>query len=82
VDARPQGAVLVQRESVAHLGQADEHDGEQHPCVSLMIDQDVQMLEHVLLEQVRFVEQEDGVHALGAELVHVLVDGVKDRGSG
>ena len=42
------------------------------------------MVQHVLVEQVRLVEQEDRVHALFAELFDVRADGVEDacRGCG
>jgi hypothetical protein len=37
------------------------------------------VVEHVLVEEVGFVEEEDGVDACGAELVDVLADLVEDR---
>ena len=63
-------------------GQADEHEREQSARIPLVVRQDVQVLEHVLVKQVRLVEQEDRMHALGAEVLHVLVDRVEDGGRG
>nr|WP_323379136.1 hypothetical protein [Pyxidicoccus xibeiensis] len=40
------------------------------------------MVEHVLVEQVRLVEEEDGVDALATEVLHVAGHGVEDRGRG
>lgn len=35
--------------------------------IPFVVAQDVKVLEHVLVQEVRFVEQEDWMHALGAE---------------
>ncbi len=40
------------------------------------------MVEHVLMEQVRLVEEEDGVDALATEFLHVAGHGVEDSGGG
>jgi hypothetical protein len=44
----------------------------------------VQMVERVLVKQVRLVEEEDRVDALAAEVLDVVADGVEDgrRGGG
>jgi hypothetical protein len=82
VDARAERAILAQGEPVLELGQAHQHDREQRSGVPLVIGQDVQVLEDVLVQEVRFIEQEDRVDAFFAELLHVLVDGVEDCGRG
>jgi hypothetical protein len=37
----------------------------------------MEMVEGVLVKEVRLVEEEDGVEAIAAELLDVLADGVK-----
>lgn len=49
---RPKGAVLAQSHAVVHFGQADQDQAEQRPLVPLVVGQDVQVVEHVLVEQV------------------------------
>ena len=70
---------MAQRQSVSELRQADEDDGEEGFAVPVVVGEDVQVVEHVLVEQVGFVEEEDGVDASGAELVDVLADLVEAR---
>jgi hypothetical protein len=60
------------------FGQADEDDGEEGFAVPVVVGEDVQVVEHVLVKQVGFVEEEDGVDAGGAELVDVLADLVEE----
>jgi len=60
VDARPEGAVLGERELAPKLWKAHEDQRQQRFRVPLVVGEDVQMLEDVLMKQVRFVEQEDG----------------------
>lgn len=38
------------------------------------------MLEHVLVQEMSFIEKEDRMHTLGAKYLYVLVDGVEDSG--
>ena len=63
VDAALERAVLSKRESVAELWQADEDDREKRARVPAVVGEDVQMIEYVLVQQVRFIDEEDGVHA-------------------
>ena len=82
VDARVQAAVSPQRQAVAELGQADEHQREQRAAVPLVVEQDVQVVERVLVQQVRLVEQEDGVEVVAAEVLDVGADREEERGGG
>ena len=66
MDARVQRAIAAQREPLAQVGKADEHEREQRAAVPRVVEQDVQVVEGVLMEQVRLVDEEDGVDALGA----------------
>ena len=73
----------AERETVVELGQADEDEGQQRAAVPLVIEEDVQVVERVLVKEVRLVEEEDGVEALAAEIFDVGADGEEDgRGGG
>lgn len=82
VDARVERALVSTRQALSQLGQADEEQGQERAAVPLVVAQDVQVIEHVLVEQVRLVEQEDGVALLGGELLDVARDLVEDGGGG
>jgi hypothetical protein len=56
VDARVQRAIAAQREPLAKLGQTEEDGRQQSAAVPGVIGEDVQMVERVLVEQVRLVE--------------------------
>jgi hypothetical protein len=64
-------------EAVLELGEPHQHDGEQRASIPLVIGQDVQALEDVLVQEVRFIEQEDRVDPFFTELLDMLVDGVE-----
>src|SRR5262245_30752974 len=64
VQARVQRAIAPQRQPVAQLGEADEDQAEQSAAVPVVVEQDVEVLEGVLVQQMCFVEQEDGMDAL------------------
>jgi hypothetical protein len=75
-------AVAPEREPVVQLGQAHEHEGQQRAAVPLVVEQDVQVVEHVLVKQMSLVEEEDGVDTLAAEILDVRRDRKEDRGGG
>ena len=81
VDARPERAVAGEVHAVVHLGQPDEHERQEGARVPLVVGEDVQVIEHVLMQQVGLVEQEDRVDALLAQLLDVTADLV-EGGSG
>ena len=53
------------------LGEADEHEGEERAAVPLVIEQDMQVVEHVLVQEVGFVEEKDRVDAVASEILDV-----------
>ena len=69
IDAGVEGAVLSQLEAILELGEAHEDQGQQRATVPFVVQQDVQVVERVLVKQVRLVEQEDGMDALAAEVL-------------
>ena len=71
MDARVQRAIAAQREPLAQLGQPDEDEREQRAAVPGVVEQDVQVVERVLVQQVRLVEEEHGMDALGGALLDV-----------
>jgi len=81
VNTRVQGAIATEDEPVGKFWQADEDKGQERPAVPLVVQQDVQMVQHVLVEQVGLVEKEDRVNTLTAEIFDVSGDGEK-QGSG
>ena len=78
VEAGVERAVLAEGESVGELGESDEDQGQEGLGVPFVVEQDVKVVEGVLVQEVGFVEQEDGVGALGGEHLDVGGDGVKD----
>jgi len=82
VQARQERLVEAGGQAGLKLGEADEDDGEQGPAVPVVVEQDVEVAEHVGVEQVRLVEEEDGVDAAGGELMHVRGDSVEHGGRG
>jgi hypothetical protein len=84
MNARVEGAIAPSFELALELGQTDQDKRQERPAVPLVVEQDVQMVEHVLVEKVRFIEQENRVDALAPELLDVRADRVEDacRGGG
>jgi hypothetical protein len=83
VDSREERAIFAEGESVGEFGESDEDQGQQGLGVPFVVEQDVQVVEGVLVQEVGFVEEEDGVAAFGGEALDVGGDGVKDAcGSG
>jgi hypothetical protein len=80
MEARLEGAVAAELETVAQLGEADEDERQERAAVPLVIEQDVQMVERVLVQEVAFVEEEDGMDAVASEVLHVRRDRVEDGG--
>src|SRR5580700_1028538 len=86
VDARIERAVLAQAKAVLELGQADEDQRKQGAAVPRVVEQDVQVVEHVLVEQVGLVEEEDGMDVIAPEGLdvggHGEEEGCGRRGGG
>jgi len=82
VEAGVERAVAAQREPVAQLGEADEDEREECPAIPLAVEEDVEVVEGVLVEEMRFVEEEDGMRTFAAEVLNVGGDGVEDGGGG
>ena len=80
--ARVERAVATQREAVAELREADEHDREQRAAVPLVVEQDVEVVERVLVQEVGLVEEEDRMDALAGEFLDVGRDGVEEVAGG
>lgn len=74
---------MPEGQALAELGQSDEDEREQHATVPRVVEQEVEMIERVLVEEVRLVEQEHGVRALGGGLLDVLAERIEQAaGSG
>jgi len=82
VEAGEERAVLAEREAVGELWESDEDQGQEGLGVPFVVEEDVEVVEGVLVQEVGFVEEEDGVGALGGEHLDVGGDGVKDAGGG
>jgi hypothetical protein len=54
-----------------------DNSARQRPAIPFVVHEDMEMVEGVLVKEVRLVEEEDGVEAIAAELLDVLADGVK-----
>jgi hypothetical protein len=69
---------------ILELGEPDQDERQERTTVPLVVEQDVEVVEHVLVEEVPFVQQKDWVYALSPELFDVCTDGVEDacRGGG
>ncbi len=80
LDPRVERAVLAQLEPVLEVGEAHEDQRQQRAAIPFVIQEDVQVVERVLVKQVRLVEQEDRMDALSAEVLDVSADGVEDGG--
>jgi hypothetical protein len=80
--ARVERAVAAQGETIAELREADEHEGEESAAVPLVVEQDVEVVEGVLVQEVGFVEEEDGMDALAGELLDVRGHGVEKVAGG
>ena len=64
VEPRKQRLVCRVAEAVLEFGQADEDNREQSLRVPLVVEQDVKVAEHVLMQQVGLVQKQDGVDAV------------------
>lgn len=82
VDARVQRAIATQSEPLAQLGQADEDKREQRAAVPSVVEQDVQMVEGVLVQQVRLVEEEHRMDALGGAVLDMATERVEQAPRG
>ncbi len=65
VNAGEEGAVSAASEAGFELGESDEDEGQERFGVPLVIQEDVKMSEHVGVEQVSLVEEEDGMERCG-----------------
>ena len=82
VETGVERAVAAQGEAIVELGETDEDERQQRPAVPLVVEEDVEVVEGVLVQEVRLVEQEDRKDAIATELFDVGGDGVKDGGGG
>ena len=82
LDAREERALVPACETLAQLGQSDEQKRQEGAAVPLVVAEDMKVIEHVLMEQVGFVEQKDRMALLARELLDVLRDLVEDGGRG
>ena len=82
VDARVERAIAAQREALAKLGESDEDERQQCTTVPGIVKQDMQMVERVLVQQVRLVEEEHRVDALGGAVLDVAADRVERAARG
>jgi hypothetical protein len=82
MEAGEEGAIALQLETFIELGEADKHEREQSPGVPRVVEQDVEVIERVLVEQVRLVEDEDGMHTGLGQLLDVGADRIEDSGGG
>jgi putative transposase len=82
VEPRVQRPIPAHAEQVFQLGQAHEHEGKERLRVPLVVEEDVEVAQHLLVEQVRLIEEEDREDALLGQVLDVSRDGVEDRGSG
>ena len=82
VNPREQRAVRSSRQARLELREPDEYEGQQRLRVPLVIHQDVEVGEHVRVEQVRLVEEKDRVHFVAPQFVHVRFDGEEEIGRG
>src|SRR5689334_7141187 len=80
--ARVQRAIVTKGEPLAKLGETDEDDRQQRATVPGVIEQDVQVIERVLVEQVRLVDQEHRMDALLGALLDVAGDGIEQGAGG
>ena len=80
MDAGEQGAVRAAREVLLQLGETDEDEGQERFRVPLVVQEDVEMRHHVGVQQVSLVEEEDGVHLVAPEFLHVGLDGEEQVG--
>src|SRR5438445_4775698 len=82
MDAREERAIATEAEAIVKLGKGDEDEREQRATVPLVVEQDLEMVERVLVEEVRLVEEEDRMDALLGEVLDVGRDRVEDGGGG
>jgi hypothetical protein len=78
LDAREERALVPACETLAELGQSDEQNRQEGAAVPLVVAEDMKVIEHVLMEQVGFVEEKDRMALLARELLDVLRDLVED----
>ena len=63
------------REVSLQLGEPDEHQRQQRARVPLVVEQDVEVRQHVRVQQVRLVEEKDGVDFVPVLVGDVSLDG-------
>ena len=77
-----QRAIAPHRKPLVEIGQTHEDDREQGFAVPRVVEQDVEMVERVLVQQVRLVDEQDREGALSGEVLDVAGDGEKDIARG
>jgi hypothetical protein len=82
MDTRVKGAISSEPEPVLEVGKSDEDEGAEGLGVPLVIEKNVQVIERVLVEQMGFVDQEDGADALFGEVLDVSADGEEEISGG
>ena len=65
-----------------YVREADEDQRQERGAVPFVVGEDVQVVEDLLLHQMRFVEEESRVDPLGAQLSDMMGNFVKDSGGG
>lgn len=82
MEARVEGAITAQGETIAKLGEDDEDEREERAAVPVVVEQDMEVVEGVLVQEVGLVEEEDGMDALAGELLDVGRHGVEEVAGG
>jgi hypothetical protein len=80
VEARVERAIAAHLAEVVELREPHHDEREERLRIPLIVEEDVRVAEHLLVEQVRLVEEEDQVEVLLGEVFHVRRDGVEDGG--
>jgi len=70
------------RQARFELRKAHEDERQQRLGVPLVVHEDVQVGEHVGVEQVRLVEEKDGVQLVAVQVLHMRLDGEEEVGGG
>jgi hypothetical protein len=78
VNAGEHGAMRASGEVGLELWEADEDEGQEGLGVPLVIEEDVKVRQHVWMQQVRFVEEEDGMRLVPSEILDVSLDGEEE----
>lgn len=75
VQTRVERASSANDEALIEIGEADEDGREQRAALPGVVEEDVWVIDGILVEQVRFVDEEDRQGTLARELLDVLGDG-------